>query len=432
MLLRFKQINIKIGNNCKDYYLLFGIIILHFTFWFFIEPGNHKSDDAIYIHYAEQIMNGTFKFSFNQFANRFTIFVPVALMFKVFGITTYSPVFWTLIASIITIISVYFFTKKNINQYTAMIAGLLIACNIMQITYSAALFPDLILAMFILLTLIGLYNRSQVFPPALLVSFCLIAGLMTKELVIILIPFMILLAIFDISNSQNISFWFMLILLFFTLGIIYFGIYKIGTGDFFYIVKALKYIYSEQLKYDYNGPLGIKNGLKQNAFMLLNNNIGYIFIFLMAIPSLFQSLLNYRRYFSNFQFFISVYLVVLFSEYLFLSSSHNPTRELFYVERTWVLIIVPLSILAADSIKMIGNKNGRLVLIYFFISFICDGIFNYLEVSVIRSFLFFIFASISCIHYFILIKKHNSLSSYFKWHLVIPFIIIAGYFVIMN
>ena len=198
-----------INEENKYNIYLFLIIAVNFLFYFIIHPRFVLSDDFVYAKNAFDIFNNQFKIYLHHFYNRFAVFIPVGILFKLFGVNDYTLTLWPFIINIATIITTYCFVEKNFGKEVAIISAFLIGFNFTQINWGLELAPDVIMSYFVILGIFLLYearqnNKKEILYAILFVLSFFIAFL-AKENIITALPFLFIIFLNDIIKKRNLK-----------------------------------------------------------------------------------------------------------------------------------------------------------------------------------------------------------------------------------
>ena len=399
--------------------LFFLLLFLHITAWLALKPVWPFSDDYWYAFQAHNFSEGSVNLTYNQFQNRVGVYFPTSLLYYFFKTNPYTIALWPLIASCLTISVVFLFLERTTNSTIALISTFLIAVNTTQITYSIALFPDLIVALFCITTIFllnyGRQNQKIIYPVLLNISFLL--GFFTKETIVLIVPFILLVLFYDLSKKQNSLFWKRTISLGLCSALLHFLIYFSLTGDAFFRFRSLldfnnKFMSSEVSAY-------IKSSYSSNIFTWLNGELGYFFILIFALFTFFKAK---ERPKNDLYFFITIYTFVLLAEFIIMFHTEK-YGMLFSVDRLWIITIAPLSILSAFHITRGKNEFYFYLMLVFFI--LC--LYNFYATSFNRSVLFGSFLLASQLSFYLKQKNKN-----WRYLLLVPFLILATHFIYNN
>lgn len=398
--------------------LIFLIILLHIIAWLILKPVWPFSDDYCYAYHAHNLMEGNLNLTYNQFQNRFGVYVPASLIFYLFGTNPYTIALWPLLISCFTIIFVFLFLDKIADTTIALICAFLIATNTLQLTYSITLFPDLIVSFYCIGAILLLYygrqykNQKIIYP--LLLNVFLLVGFLTKETIVLLLPFLFFVLCHDLYKKQNILFWKRSIVFGVCSFSIFFLIYYFLTGDAFFRIKSLFHFNNEL--FNENAETYIKSHFSSNILKWLNSELGILFLLLFSISTLFTIK---KLDISNFRIFITVYsfsLLILFICF-FYTSKYAP---LFMLDRMWILIIPPMCIMTSYFIRNM-HQHFCVVLIVLLIILTWYN-FNYFDLK--RGALFALFLVTTLVSYYL--SKRNI---YWSYLVLLPFILLTVRFV---
>ncbi len=227
-------------------WLLSAILGLHLLLVFVAHPFIEGSDDIAYAGYAWRILNGDFQLTSHPFSHRFSALVPTALFFGMFGVNPYSSVLWSLISALLQIVVVFVVAYRLAGLLPAIISGFMLAVNPFQLHHSLHLNPDIVLSLFMFLSLAFFYegrrtegvgNRA-VF--GFLSVFCFSVGLVGKLPIVWILPFFLFFLVRDLLRGGNGPFWFAAIPTGLILGGMFLLSYYLATGDPFYRITGIE------------------------------------------------------------------------------------------------------------------------------------------------------------------------------------------------
>ena len=121
---------------------------------FFIGFG--LGDDSIYAGVVRNIMHGGFKtIDLNYGMNyRIGLYLPILLFFSMFGISDFSYVLYPLLASLGSIIVIYFIGKELFGKATGVIAAILLALCPFDVVFASTLTIDILTSFFVALSVL--------------------------------------------------------------------------------------------------------------------------------------------------------------------------------------------------------------------------------------------------------------------------------------
>ena len=105
----------------------FPLFILLFLAGFlriWLSSGVGGSDDVVYLVEAYKFISGTYEAPTYIAQLRIGTILPIALMFKLFGVNSYTIFMWPLIASLINIVVIYLISFQLLGRRLALLAAL--------------------------------------------------------------------------------------------------------------------------------------------------------------------------------------------------------------------------------------------------------------------------------------------------------------------
>jgi len=408
-------------------YLPVGILLLlHTLAWLLMHPlpTTGPGDDAFaYVNLAKSIFSPGFHLSYDQFQNRFGVYVPVYFIFRWLGENPYTTALWPLCMSLLTIGMSYRFLIRLAGKRVAFIAGSLVAMNLEQVDLSLVLFPDLLVAGYATFFVFLLYyaremGRKEIFLAALL-QLIWITGFLTKETMLLTLPYTGILAVADLTAKKNRSFWkatgtFSLI----SCLALAWGYYAL-TGDPFHRLRSMQEYIHYRMPVNDDPAADIRAHNSGNLLIWLNHNLHYLFVLLLSLPVMYTNLKaeggGLKKYLSGY----AIYLLLLFSFLFYLPG----IGTLFMQSRHWTFVIVPLAMLAAFFIT--GSDRTSLRLLIGIFAFL--GVYNFFAVGPFRAALFALFLTAAGADYYFLEYKGKRM-----YLLLLPFLGLLSYYIFAN
>ena len=127
-----------------------GILILALCFRLYGLTGDMFYDPVIYAQEAYRILKGSFTLATHSwYPHRLTIFVPVAPIYALFGVSSLTSRLWPLCLSLLQIGLVLWIGRRLFDQRVALLAGLLVALYPLDVVSAGVLQPDIVLSAFI-------------------------------------------------------------------------------------------------------------------------------------------------------------------------------------------------------------------------------------------------------------------------------------------
>ncbi|MDP2898364.1 MAG: glycosyltransferase family 39 protein [bacterium] len=104
--------------------------------------GLIASDDLGYAKYAQQIANGTYHLESHHYAIRYGVIVPLALVYRLFGMHEWTTVILPVISSSLAPALVAALAERLSGRGVAWIAGLFLATFPIEVRYASVLVPE--------------------------------------------------------------------------------------------------------------------------------------------------------------------------------------------------------------------------------------------------------------------------------------------------
>jgi|GEM_PF-3325067 len=377
----------------KDGALLFIIIGIHVVCWFAMKPILPQSDPLVYFVNAKRILTHEYFFSHSVQSHRYGVFIPQAVLMWLFGEGPYVINLWPLICSISTIAITYIFLQKFLDRDIAVVAGLLLCVNLIQIIYSSVVFPDMIVSLFVLCCIYFMYKgrieKDAWLKNSILFILCFAFGFSAKESIAVILPFTVFIFWKDQRENNFFNFQKSVSMLLILFAAFILTVSKIVTGDFLFFYRSYSH-YTLFVPFE-----GCADFLKHVSYLPLfwfNSQPGYIFLFIFSVPAFIDGIKRKDKFMTP-ESFISLYTVVLLISLWCGSISILNFGYIPLVDRRWMTLIAPLSFLSAITIHgIIQNTISRKAVYFLTGAFILLAILNSIEFTIIRGAMFFAFA----------------------------------------
>jgi len=251
---------------------LFALMLINHLFFF---SGYFGFDDIVYSQLSSDIVKGDFSLMNDPFAYRWTTIFPTALAYIIFGNSDFSRAIFPIITSVSIILLSLIFIKEKTYK-VKLIAILLTISSYWFFYYSDKIMADIYVAfsfisVFAIIYYYKFYKSQQTLKFAILLSFSLIFGFISKGTIILILPIIGVVFINDIIKKENLKFWTVTVLSSILLLTAYFVIIKIATGTYlmrFYLIESNSYF--NQCSYD---QLPAINTIKRISYQLIINFI---------------------------------------------------------------------------------------------------------------------------------------------------------------
>ena len=201
--------------------------------------GFYFYDDATYARYAFRASQGNLLLNGDIFSHRLGIILPVALAYRLFGVNECTTLWFPVACTLGALWMVYRFLRTK-DSAIVVWAIMLFGLDFYTLFFAAKLYPDVGLAFMALLAVLCLYSRNRSFYTVILFVSANFWGFLCKETIVYLLPFYLLVFLYDWRLRQNLRFWIGAFLLGgFILGS-YFGFYHYFTGNALYRFQVIQ------------------------------------------------------------------------------------------------------------------------------------------------------------------------------------------------
>ena len=353
---------VKINTILLILFVVFLGLFLRVTYF----VGPCCDDDVAYLNVAHEFMKLNFIDLKNGFifAYRTMMVVPIAISFKILGISEFTASMYILLSSIGSIIVAFLIGKLLFNNYAAFLAALLMTFYPLEVIYSTHLVPDVPLAFFIgLSVLIFLYaNKKNKNSYYILAGIIVGLAYLVKTTAILIFPFILLYSFFFLQKNK------MRTILKFLVGFALIYLIEISysyyfTGNIFTTYKS--YVSAQEswgfmnekseeeikamLSYYPNLMFGINTGISHYC--------GYFF-WLLLIAILFP--LSYKKGGREFL----IVLLWFFSIFMYLQFGTMDARKfvlMHRLERFITILSIPMSLTIAHFLEVISTRKSLVI-----------------------------------------------------------------------
>jgi hypothetical protein len=323
--------------------------------------GHYGYDDLHYGKLANDLSSGVFDFNDN-YSFRFSLILFTSIAYKIFGISDFSSSLSTIIFTIPILVLVFFVVRKH-GYVTLTIALSLTVFSQWLLFYSDKLMPDVFVAFAFMLAIFILDNykfrstRNNTFLHALLFSFSLFFGLLSKETILLILPLLVYLFIADLVLKRDLRFWVYSIIFGVIFLVLYFGYIGIVTGEITTRFKAIAAgSYLNQCSYDKESVIIILRRISYQFFALLcNTGMLTSFVFLIAFLT-GKEKTSFFRFSDSFSFYLLASFILLLTSN-FMSISFKAYIPLCLDPRHYLFLVPVSAIPASIIIKDILKKN---------------------------------------------------------------------------
>ena len=208
-------------------------------YWIFGFDGITFSDDVFYLLAGKNFWEGTMEVNEYHFSSRWGAYVPSGLIGYFLG---FEPHRISLISLISYLGSMFLLYKVLPKSFPVWVLVLWFCTHVYFMHFLTKVYPDSGLVFWIcLVPVAAIYRNSKPYLSAFLFILALFAGFLTKETVVFLAPFPVLLFLFDWkSNTISKTFYLSLVSFGLLFGLGYLGYFWVEFGDPFYRISSIQ------------------------------------------------------------------------------------------------------------------------------------------------------------------------------------------------
>jgi len=328
---------------------------------FFGYSGHFGYDDMEYAEVAYQLTQGNIDFG-NHFFYRFAIILPTAICYTLFGVNDIASSIPPIIASGLILFLVFKFMKKDKPQSLSLALSMTLFSE-WFLFYGNKLMVDIYVCLAVIFVIYIIHyfrnnDRLSSSKYALLFALGLLYGFVTKGTIILIIPLLVFLSLYDFIHKRHTQFWVKSIaftVITFTLYFLFIGWL---SGDFmarFEAINAHEYI--NQCSYAAQDSSVVIKRIT-TGFIEMCRNEGFAFSLLFIVTALFFSKrLGFFKLSTPNGFFLSSSLMLfLAANFMSISpSSYNP----MCLDFRHYLWLVPITAIAVAKLIYESNQNER-------------------------------------------------------------------------
>lgn len=229
---------------------LLGVGLFTIAYFLLNHEGIYDYDDYTYGRFAHQLATGTFRLDavpddYKPLHERWLVFGPVALLYRLFGVNIFTTTLWPLAATLGCLGLIGGLYRRRA-PLAASAALLLLGLHYFSLDLSTYLYPDNILMCLALASAAALLRGRQAPRHRQAVWGAGFAGLnllalLSKETILYYLPFYLLLGGRDLWRGRHRRFWAAAALTGAGLLLGYLGVYYYATGNAFYRLAVIEH-----------------------------------------------------------------------------------------------------------------------------------------------------------------------------------------------
>ncbi len=370
-------------NRISEYSILLIYIVIVVLFHLFGYTGHFGFDDIHYAELASALLKGNIDYG-DHYAYRFPVVIFTALSYLIFGISDFASSLPAMAITISILIIVFNILREH-GPKVILIGLSLTTFSNWFLFYSDKLMPDIYVALSLIWALAVIHrykyksSKSKTAPYAILFSFALFFGFMSKGTIVLILPLLLFLLSTDIIQKRDVKFWVYSLISGLAMLAIYLFTIWIFTGNVMERFDAISNnSYLNLCSYDQQSLRILLKRVFAGFFELsIYQSLATGFIFVFA--ALFQrNGLGFFRMNDSFSFFL-VSAIILFLSSSFMSISLSSYSPMCLDPRHYLFLIpvasIPASRIIAGFLK--SRQYGLQIILWLFcitlISFFLQG-----------------------------------------------------------
>lgn len=335
----------------KEYQFLGGLLFLS-LYWYFGYDGIAFSDDVTYLKFGQSLWTGEAFPDDSHFGHRWGAFLFSGLFTFLFGFSDWIGS----LASLIFVLGTYSLLYAQFKEKKQRFWFILFFCTqVYFLHFNNKVFPDPLLAFWIcLVPVTATYRKKYPMTMSLVMALAFIIGFSTKEMMVFLLPFPLILFYLDWKNGQNLQFYaYFFVSSAFILGA-YFTAYHLITGDIlsrFASVNEGHYI--SEFTYADKGLGAVLKRLTYLPFLIFVERSYWIWL-VLGLPGIVKAFKTKQPFF----FEMALASICLMFGFWFMSSTLEFYNPIYLNPRHLIILVPVLAVLIAYGFsEWQGLKN---------------------------------------------------------------------------
>jgi hypothetical protein len=323
--------------------LLLGIVFLVF-YWIWGYDGITFSDEVAYLQLGHQLWSNESVVSDYHFTSRWGAFLFSGLFTNLLGFSDRYGSIATLIFYLLTLSVLWRVTPSGLRKW----AVLFFIGNVYLLHFLTKVYPDGFLILWVtLIPAAAVWRHDKPFAAACVMVTSFFIGFCTKETIVFLAPFPLLLFLADLRGRHSLNFYYYSGGIAVILAILYFGYYQWQFGDWLYRFKSVNegHYISEYTYHD----KGLANILKRITYLPILTFIErtYWLWWIMALPGIYYGIK--KKDSMAFEFGASALCLLI--GFWFMTSTLEFYNPIYLNPRHLIILVAPLSICIALGAK---------------------------------------------------------------------------------
>ncbi|MBN3582132.1 glycosyltransferase family 39 protein [Algoriphagus aestuarii] len=305
-------------------------------FWVFGYDGITFSDDVYYMLAGKSFWQGTMEVNSYHFSSRWGAYVPSGFLGHLFGFNPHVIAGFSAVCYLLSLVLLYKILPYSCSPW---ILVLWFCTQVYFMHFITKVYPDAPLVFWVtLVPFAATFRQHRPFMSGIILVLALFGGFLTKETIIFLAPFPILLFLWDWKNrSLNPIFYYSILATGLIFSLLYLGYFWIQFGDPLYRITSINAgHYISEFTYADKGIWSILKRLTITPFITFVERAYWPWM-VFAIPGLYEGFKSKKA--PAFEFALAFLLLLL--GFWFMSSTlefYNP----IYLNPRHLIILVPI------------------------------------------------------------------------------------------
>lgn len=335
--------------------LLLGLLFLFF-YWIWGYDGITFSDEVTYLQLGHQFWGSEPVLSEYHFTSRWGAFLFSGFFTHLLGFSDRYASLATLAFYVSTLYVVWHITPLPLRKW----AVLFFIGHIYLLHFLTKVYPDGFLILWItLIPAAAIYRDQRPFVAAFVMAAAFFVGFCTKETIVFLAPFPLLLFLIDLRRRESLNFYYYFAGMALLLAIVYLGYYQWQFGDWLYRFKSVNEgHYISEYTYHDKGTVSI---LKRITYLPILTFIErtYWLWWVMAIPGIYYGIEKKQPIALEY----GTAALCLLTGFWFMTSTLEFYNPIYLNPRHLIILVAPLSVcIALGSKHWLNSVQWKLAL----------------------------------------------------------------------
>lgn len=326
------------------------------VYWVFGYDGITFSDEVSYLQLGHKLWNQQPVLTDYHFTSRWGAFLFSGFFTHIFGFSDRAASIATLIFYLLTLYVVWSITPEAYKK----LAVLFFVTHVYLLHFLSKVYPDGFLLLWtILIPAAAIWRSRKPVLAALVMALAFFIGFCTKETIVLLAPFPLLLLVADIRSKKRLLFYYSFAAFVLLIAVMYLGYYQWKCGDWAFRFKTIENGHYSSLYSFYDKSQS--EILKRISYLPIIRMIErtYWLWVTLAIPGIFYGIMG--RYKILHEFALTSLTVII--GFWWTTTSFQFYSPLPLNPRHLIILIAPLSVcIAIGSYYWQSSRNWRAIL----------------------------------------------------------------------